>query len=816
LSSGVAGSPLIKGGDMHTRLAKQFHGLKRTVFLAIAGVLPLLAIGLLTQSLQAQESLMLVSTPTPTEFDTSPQGSGCWPDVTIDEQTANLVPNPGFEHKIPQSSQWLKGADDDYKKYLAWDCNVSHNGTCSARIDGGSDQSLFWFTHNTRAIEFPRDYEYFVFSGFVRSNLREGEGKAWISIGFLDEDGHWIRACSTSEITGSTSGAWIKLAGIAQAPSNAHYARIECHLAESSLGTVWFDDMHLGVATALSISKKDHVEEIGTGEPLTYTVVCTNVGREKATGVLIVEDPGDYLSIEGGNPPPVITPNVWIIDSLLPTNSYTIIVDARVASETNGHCILENRVHATSNETIASVTCMETTPVSNGPNSCYVSLRPPSDLHRHVNPGTEVLYHFSLLNDGKRDGWATLDRHSSQDFTTIPDPSGEISLPVGRVQPVTLTLVVPDDEPVETDTTWLTATLQCGASSDEDSAVVTTTVNHFPYVDIEPDLDDYCAPTLTFVHVVTNTGNYTDRFDLDCDAGCAAKGCTCDISPQLTEPLKPGESVQVTATINSVPCGAIIKSENLTSETVVTVTATSCAKDYVFDWAKDEIRFWKIYLPVVMKNFDPVCAGDPDPTGIGWWDDWGGNLATPSVVAGSLYISPILSVPPLCGNRAFLLGDPDFGPCKPPEETIPVGESGVTKIVGVDQDGSPVLSFCYRMVTYDIKGDDVVDPLDTFEVTVNGTPVFIDGNPKLHSSGKCHDMDWDSLVDWNSVQAQFPGTYIGPLMNGWRRVTVDLDPSKYGNSMTVHFANWNRDYCGITDKDSNNTFTYLDSVQIIE
>jgi len=49
---------------------------------------------------------------------------------------------------------------------------------------------------------------------------------------------------------------------------------------------------------------------------------------------------------------------------------------------------------------------------------------------------------------------------------------------------------------------------------------------------------------------------------------------------------------------------------------------------------------------------------------------------------------------------------------------------------------------------------------------------------------------------------------------GWRRVEVDLDPYR-GQTITLHFANWNRDYGGDPNYDTNNTWTYLDEIGIV-
>lgn len=132
--------------------------------------------------------------------------------------------------------------------------------------------------------------------------------------------------------------------------------------------------------------------------------------------------------------------------------------------------------------------------------------------------------------------------------------------------------------------------------------------------------------------------------------------------------------------------------------------------------------------------------------------------------------------------------------------SVPVGAACMSQTFAVspaDQMLTPVLSFWYHIYTYDVAVGSNGKIYDTFDVTI--TPQG--GSSRL------------VLRDGNFTE---PITSVLVLKDlGWRYAQIDLSPYS-GQTITVQFANWNREY----DYDVNlglgwyNTWTLVDLVQV--
>jgi len=139
-----------------------------------------------------------------------------------------------------------------------------------------------------------------------------------------------------------------------------------------------------------------------------------------------------------------------------------------------------------------------------------------------------------------------------------------------------------------------------------------------------------------------------------------------------------------------------------------------------------------------------------------------------------------------------VLGCPDRTGMEPEiEKRPPYGTSMVCQVIqvpGVQDNPAPVLTFCYRMLTYDVlRGPIGGRDYDSFNVGLSSpgeiqpTYVFTDGN-RTREYGKLIDL-------------------------GWRVGAVELKPYS-GRAVKVCFAN-------VTRVDSfYNSWTYLDDVQL--
>lgn len=142
---------------------------------------------------------------------------------------------------------------------------------------------------------------------------------------------------------------------------------------------------------------------------------------------------------------------------------------------------------------------------------------------------------------------------------------------------------------------------------------------------------------------------------------------------------------------------------------------------------------------------------------------------------------------PRFGRYAALLGDPSFGPSLPTKSHMPTGSAWMEQTVIVPNTATPRLSFWYRIVTYDVATS-AGHRYDIFQLTVDGQEVFWDGNQIQGTSQRRNDL-------------------------GWKQYTVNLSAWR-GTQVTVRFVNWNGFDASAPEADRNNTWTYVDQLEV--
>ncbi len=177
---------------------------------------------------------------------------------------------------------------------------------------------------------------------------------------------------------------------------------------------------------------------------------------------------------------------------------------------------------------------------------------------------------------------------------------------------------------------------------------------------------------------------------------------------------------------------------------------------------------FNVHLPAIMKGYAPFCNGDFEQ-GASCWS------------FGGMERHAVSTAMPYSGTQSALLGgDKGVYGC---EGGVPQGSAWMEQTFNVPNEGSPKLSFWYRLYSYDKTKERA--RVDSFEVKVNGATVFED------------------LLTWATAY----GCDKPPNDGGWQQVTLDLSAYK-GQTITLHFEVWNR------ADNWYNTWAYIDDVRM--
>jgi uncharacterized repeat protein (TIGR01451 family) len=535
------------------------------------GVSSVLLVVLLCSLAQAIRPEARVSVAAPARATNHPSSLDYQTGVSVCHQTQNLVPNPGFEQGDGMPDHWYEGGPCAFS-YPRFD------GDVAAQIVGVSprDTDCRLFTSIEEiSVDGGRFYDY---SARAKADLLIGEAYLRITFWRWQEDPpgwEYLGDAYTNPVT-DTPGAWALLTGSAQAPATAEYARVEVALPSSSVGSVWFDDIFLGLATCLEISKRDDPDPVEPGQLLTYTIIYSNTGREKATNVQIIETYDPCVDLEWVQPPPLVgTTNTWEIPELPPGASGTITVVVRVVDDAEECAQVFNCVQIRSDETVDLIyTCISTFVV---PDRCAIDLYLP-DAGKPGVPGQPADYDLVLCNVGRCDGWAYLTATSSLDGDVVSVPSPPYSLPLDSCVQATVSISVPHDALSGTvDVTVITATLVCLSSCTETvttTATLTTTVTSVPLtgVTIDGPTGGYFNTPYTFTATVT--------------PATATLPIICAWSP--TPALGQG-------------CALVTYTWSTTGTKTISVTATN-AGGTASDTHSFLVEWRQVYLPLVLRD----------------------------------------------------------------------------------------------------------------------------------------------------------------------------------------------------------------------
>lgn len=326
------------------------------------------------------------------------------------------------------------------------------------------------------------------------------------------------------------------------------------------------------------------------GLPFTYTHTITNTGNATDTFVLTVSNvqPWSFSHTPAVTLGPGLTGTVTLTLNVPPLSGGLVDTATLTATSTLSNAVFDVETDVT---TVRQTPGVELAPDNTGT----------------ADPGTAITYTHIITNTGDGFDTFTLSAVSSQGWLVEHAPS--VALGPTLTQTLVVTVNVPPGSGGLVDVTTLTAT--SGVSSAvQASAVDTTTVRHNPGLALTPDNNGSSTPggTVVYSHILTNTGDGPDVFNLTVSSSQGWPGVS--VAP-VSVSLAAGQTGSVTVSV-TVPTGAISGTVDRT-----VVTATSVASPSLFASAVDRTTvrdFERVYLPLVMKNFQAVTPPTPTPT----------------------------------------------------------------------------------------------------------------------------------------------------------------------------------------------------------
>ena len=329
-------------------------------------------------------------------------------------------------------------------------------------------------------------------------------------------------------------------------------------------------------------------EHIGGANPnsiVTYTHILTNTGNGPDTFDIAHHDNQGWAIVYG-------TP-VNLGGGQMATVVISVTVPAGVISGT-----VDTTVITATSQTDSSIwaSVINTTIVNHVPG---VALGP--DHTKSATPCSVITYTHILTNTGNGPDIFDLAHHSSQGWTVVYDTPVEAG--DGQVATVVISITVPAVAANGTmDTTVITATSQADSSAWA-SVTDTTKVNYTPGLAFGPEHTGSADPNsvITYTHILTNTGNVPDTFDI---AHHSSQGWIVTYDT----PVNAGDGQTVTVIINvTVPAGVISSTVDAT-----VITAISQAGGSVWANVTDTTRI--NHIPGLA--FGPDHAGDADPDSV--------------------------------------------------------------------------------------------------------------------------------------------------------------------------------------------------------
>jgi len=237
------------------------------------------------------------------------------------------------------------------------------------------------------------------------------------------------------------------------------------------------------------------------------------------------------------------------------------------------------------------------------------------------------------------------------------------------------------------------------------------------------------------------------------------------------------------------------------SDYILRVTAYDHAGNSAQAQTETHVGAWRIYLPLILSNYDPFANG-------GFESGW-----APWEHAGELAQSRTQSQARE-GQWSALLGDPDYVN----RGGVPVGSGRMWQSFTVPDGGAPEITLWYHIYTHDVVwGQNTEKYYDSFEIYINSVDWSEAGDPDPDDpwrETRCRDEL--STPDTSNPGLVFcdgkpsdPTKSDPPTDLEWKSVTLDLSQFA-GQNITLYLATFNR------VDGWYNTWTYVDDLSVQE
>ena len=322
-----------------------------------------------------------------------------------------------------------------------------------------------------------------------------------------------------------------------------------------------------GIAAGVVIVPDANFTITDSGTQVEYVHTITNTGNVSDTFILTaVSNQGWLINFTDG-PLPLLQPG----ESVTVTLTISVPVDA-VAGQQD----VTTLTATSSQDSGVSASAMDTTRVA----QLYDLFLEPDNIQVTSSPA-QVVYTHTLTNSGEGPDTYSFMAVSSQGWVVQwPSP---VSLDAGTSTQIMVTLTVPISSEGLVDVMEVTA-ISLGNPSVVATATNTTVIlgaDGEAGVIIEPDQMGTAVPNqqLLYTHTVTNTGTYTDSYELTV---VSSLGWPVSVLPNNLFALPPATTSTVTVVVD-VPMGAPAGATDMTTVTVASLTAVTPTLDTAVD-----------------------------------------------------------------------------------------------------------------------------------------------------------------------------------------------------------------------------------------